>query len=840
MRIIITFLFLLIGFSALDAQITIVPLESNPVLEKQAADTEADRVQRFDRFYGSEQNNSNSRELDCDNEDGVFFSGETIYLVAGDSVELCYVIYDIDTLYDNSVDLSSGTSVLADSSCVVYYSDSGVELNITDTIRISKCDTLGCLEFVYPVVVKRADENYIIPPIQLDQEEEMELCVPTFTLPGEIYGTSFIDCSNTPMLGDVFNVNFQDSCFVYVASRFAEPDEICFEVCDEYCICDTYTYTFTTAVDAIDYPFIDDFSYQGPHPSKRKWLNDDVFINTTMAYQPPSVGVATFDGLDETGSPRGSGSGRADFLTSNYFNLSASDTDLWLSFWLQNKGITYGSNPGDVFEVEFRDSNGDWITVFTKDGFDLSLLERDTFNFYKIPLDNGDDNFLHSDFQFRFVNTAGLSSMNDSWHLDYVRLDQTEPDSTFDDLAFGRLPSDILGRYSSMPWWQFEGFIMDELDETSDYSFYNHFNTVQQSQDSDVFHRGIVSGIVTGLAVGEEYTVYDPIANIAPGQYLEGERVIPSMSLSQLANDLESAYAGTNEVVVVERKYTSPNSAQAGIEEVLRNDTVVLNTVFDNYFAYDDGSAEAAVRLTIGHEVAVGFTSNVDDTLRAVQFNFPRLGPQSPNTLFNLKVYIGSLSAEAEPAYVRNLIKPFYVDLVLDSLQGFTTYRLRNSSGELTPLFIPAGAFYVAWEQASSNESKVHIGLDFNTPEAQPYQFYNNNIEWFAIPDEGALMIRPVMGNVTPIETRVSELNKLTDWMEIYPNPAQNQVNFELKEGSDVDYKVELLTATGQLVHSDLLSNTLDISHLSQGMYFVKVTQIKTNTVLTQRLVVAK
>ncbi len=839
MRIIITFLLLLIGFSSLDAQITVVPLESNQVLQKHAAEAETERIQRFERFYGAEVNTP--RALDCNNDDGAYFSGETIYLVSGDSIELCFVINAIDTLFDVSFNLTSGTTTLnEDSTCVTYFSDLGVTLNLTDTIRINKCDTLeDCLEFFYPVVVKRADESIIMPAMELQQEEEIEVCTPTLNLPGEVYGTSFIDCSDTPMLGEVFNVNFQDSCFIYVASRFAEPDEICFEICDEYCICDTYTYTFTTEVDGIDYPFMDDFSYRGPHPNTRNWLDDNVFVNTTMTYLPPSVGVATFDGIDETGTPYGSGIGRADYLTSNYFNLNTSDTDLWLSFWLQNKGITYGSNPGDTFEVEFKDDNGDWITVLTKDGFDYSLLERDTFKFYKIALDNDDDNFLHDNFQFRFVNRAGLSSMNDTWHLDYVVLDENEPDSTFEDLAFASLPSDILERYSSMPWWQFEGFAEMELNDTTVATFVNHFaDDEAQPQSSRVTHKGIQSGVSTDI--GDFFTVIEPAdIMIQPGERFVMERELPSVS--DFANDLVTTYGGTNEKLSIERKYTYTSSpTQVGIEDVLRNDTVVLSTVFDNYYAYDDGTAEAAVRLNIGHEVAIAFSSNVDDSLRAVQFRFPRIGPQSPNALFNLKVYIGELNSDSEPAFVRNLIKPFFVDQVLDSLQGFTTYRLRNSSGQLTPLFIPAGDFYVAWEQASSNESRVYVGLDYNTPEAQPYQFFNNNVDWFSIPDEGALMVRPVMGEVTPTETRVNDLPELSDWMQIYPNPASNQLHFELKQGSNVDYKVELLTTTGQLVHNNTLSNTIDISQLSQGMYFVKVTQLETNKVLTQRLVVVK
>ena len=76
--------------------------------------------------------------------------------------------------------------------------------------------------------------------------------------------------------------------------------------------------------DSIDLPFIDDFSYAGPYPDRNLWLENKVFINTTMAFNPPSVGVATFDGINYNGKPYGQQGeyGTGDTLTSNFINLS--------------------------------------------------------------------------------------------------------------------------------------------------------------------------------------------------------------------------------------------------------------------------------------------------------------------------------------------------------------------------------------------------------------------------------------------------------------------------------------------------------------------------------------
>jgi len=832
MRRIFTLLFLFIGISFTQAQITISPLQSNPVLKNKSEKAEQLRSERLVRLFG-DQGMNNNRVQDCDNEDGVYFSGDIIYLVAGDSVTLCQnLVPFIDTLKDVSFDLSFGTTVMPEDNCVTYYSNVGVSLGLTDTIRIDKCDTLGCLSFFYPVVVKRPDSVINLPNEELNPEEEVIICTQTTNLPGAISTTNVYDCGGD-MAGEIFNVNFQDTCFVYVASRFAEPDSICFEICDEYCICDTYTYSFTTPGNSISYPFIDDFSYPGPFPDRSKWLDDNVYINSTMGFEPPSVGVATFDGISKTGTPYGGGYGKADFLTSGYFNLSPADTDLWLSFWAQNKGLSYPSFSGDSLIVEFKNDVGNWIQVFSVDGEDLNNADRPPFQFHTIEVDGGSsNNYLHSSFQFRFVSTGTLNGMYNTWHLDYVRMDQNEPDSTFKDLAFSSLPSDILSPYSSMPWWQFEGFAEEELDETSYYLYYNNFDEPRNNGGSLVNH----FDFMTGADLNFMYTVSEAQLSIGAGEHQEGERNIPF--LSDFASTLENTFSGA-EQVFIERRYTLNNGSQSGIEEVLRNDTVRLTTVFDNYYAYDDGTAEAVASLDFtGHEIAIGFHTNIEDTLRAVQFNFPHFITIAGNALFNLKVYVGSL--ESDPVYVRNLIKPFFVDSVLDSLQGFTTYRLNDISGNLTPVHLPVGDFYVSWEQASSADNLVYVGLDFNSPEAQPHQFWNNNVDWYNLTDQGAFMVRPVVGSSAPGETPVKEVPLLSDWMEIFPNPANEQLHFNVLEGQTSDYEMQIFSTAGQLMQSQILNESINISELTPGMYLVTIRQMETNQVLTHKLAVMR
>src|SRR5690606_1452650 len=62
------------------------------------------------------------------------------------------------------------------------------------------------------------------------------------------------------------------------------------------------------------------------------------------------------------------------------------------------------------------------------------------------------------------------------------------------------------------------------------------------------------------------------------------------------------------------------------------NDTIVRDQVFDNYLAYDDGTAEKSYFLNLGQSLpgktAIEFRLNAPDTLRGVAIYF---GQQSPS-----------------------------------------------------------------------------------------------------------------------------------------------------------------------------------------------------------------
>ncbi|MEE9350576.1 MAG: T9SS type A sorting domain-containing protein [Flavobacteriaceae bacterium] len=57
----------------------------------------------------------------------------------------------------------------------------------------------------------------------------------------------------------------------------------------------------------------------------------------------------------------------------------------------------------------------------------------------------------------------------------------------------------------------------------------------------------------------------------------------------------------------------------------------------------------------------------------------------------------------------------------------------------------------------------------------------------------------------------------------VYPIPTQNSLN--IKSKTEIT-KIEIYSKLGQLLLKETASNEVDISNLSQGLYFVKVEDV--------------
>ena len=281
------------------------------------------------------------------------------------------------------------------------------------------------------------------------------------------------------------------------------------------------------------------------------------------------------------------------------------------------------------------------------------------------------------------------------------------------------------------------------------------------------------------------------------------------------------------------------------------NNVVTHTTIFDNYFAYDDGTAESGIEATKKDvQLALKFHANVADSLKAVRIHFPHIFANTSTQNFTLKVWIGEL--DNSPEYEGFLQKPLYIDSYLDSLNGFTTYVLKDANtGELTPLEIPVGDFYVGWQQISNcslNEC-IAVGVDKSKTDGMQNLFFDGfgfGVDWENVGTadptlEGTLMIRPIVGIGVPMQSSKTT-DKITQNTEltIFPNPTTGFLNIEIEGGNINQFSYTLLDSVGKMLGENRLNNQLDISHLQNGIYFIKVRNDKTNEMINRKIILVK
>ena len=96
-------------------------------------------------------------------------------------------------------------------------------------------------------------------------------------------------------------------------------------------------------------PFFDDFSYDRSIASIDLWEKSSIFVNRSYPLNPPTIGVATFDGLDRSGLARDFNPSNitdpSDTLLSKEIDLSGSNS-VYLMFYYQAKGM------GDAPELQ--------------------------------------------------------------------------------------------------------------------------------------------------------------------------------------------------------------------------------------------------------------------------------------------------------------------------------------------------------------------------------------------------------------------------------------------------------------------------------------------------------
>lgn len=555
-------------------------------------------------------------------------------------------------------------------------------------------------------------------------------------------------------------------------------------------------------------PFIDDFSNQGPYPDPTLWEDQQVYINNTLCETPITKGVATFDGLNSKGRPYFPsfyGAGYCDSLTSKIINLqsnTASDK-IYLSFYVQPQGLGFAPETSDSLFLFFRDSSNHWDKVWQARGTGWTPMKIQL-----LPV--MDVKYLHDSFQFRFVNIASMNTNDDVWNIDYVKMDvnRSPSDSILNDVAFTNQPTSILSPYSSMPYRHFTINQSNEKSTNQNLSLFNQYNLAQ----TIVTHHDAIEVSSTALQSSSAL----PSQSIGARQILVQN--IPSYNINY------TAPTPTSKVVMRNTYYVDMVNAQ----DRRSNDTIKTDVVFDNYFAYDDGTAEKAYFLLPAFnspsKTALQFHLNEPDTVRGLMTFFAPQLPSAAGKYFSIVLYqtLGSSTTPDSIIHQEDLFQVKYDTLI----NGFTTYAFE------TPVALNAGTYYMGITQpANFGSDSIYYGLDMNRQTNAQFLYYNVDGYWYSSSANGSIMMRPMVGPFfTPSST--SSVTKKSSALNVYPNPAQTTLQLASNE-TWASYRIYSLL--GNLVQEGIPNQQMiHIESLLPGMYMVQCRNEKNKLFTTQ------
>ncbi|MGC1242030.1 MAG: T9SS type A sorting domain-containing protein [Chryseosolibacter sp.] len=569
-------------------------------------------------------------------------------------------------------------------------------------------------------------------------------------------------------------------------------------------------------------PFFDDFSKtldDKMFADTSRWENSfSVWINDGMAIHPPTINVATFDGLDSAGLAYNPNevllTGYTDTLTSKPIDLSeakvspAERPTVYLSFFYQWQGNVEAPDAKDFLELEFKtaDENG-WKSVMT-----ISPAENpDPTRFYDTILQVSGDQYFHERFQFRFRSFGRLSGPYDTWHVDYVYVNKNRNvnDLSFPDRALSTQLGPLFGKYRAMPRKHFfsgaqmtppsfEVQNMKNVEASLNFRTTGYFSSTDLDAGVTTTHETVISKAtpinITGnvlYAYEHKTTRMDTLPDVNNVLQFPTDPGIDS-TLIRLALALQSRddIPFNTPETPLEPDSTGDYTKNYLPIRFTTNDTITADYVLSSYYAYDDGVAEYGAGLIeagnlVAYEFEIDTTYSLkQDTLVGFDIYFPPFGITSNQTV---DFYI------------------YHEDPANHGYPGETWLRiaskriLRKGTNEFQRIqFLPAllineKKFFIGWKEPLAGEVVVGLDISNNTGEKI---FVNTNGVWYQNEDvHGSLMIRPVFGSGI-IDASVGIEAEKT--YSVFPNPHHGSFFIE---GEVRDLKI--FSLTGETISFD-------------------------------------
>lgn len=574
----------------------------------------------------------------------------------------------------------------------------------------------------------------------------------------------------------------------------------------------------------LELPFWEDFSTTANGaPDSALWaFGANVFVNASMGQHPPTYRVATLDGMQSTGLAydiENEFSAATDSLISQPIDLTlvapSNRGTVYMSFFWQAGG--FGEMPDDndslvlYFSKPAPGSTIIWDKQWSKVGGIDNALE--TFTQEILPIDNSA--YFHDQFQFKFVAYTSQRGQFDSWHLDYIYLNEYRGPNSLShrDRAMTGVASSLLSPYFSIPAQHF--FKNPDKYYTS--------QTIEVSCLEDQFHGLVFFYNLENLTSGEDYGL-----SVSRTDGIIEAYEIRTVSVPNPASISIPAQEVPLDSQVIRSRFYYETGDKHLFEQVIGTDTIFLEPnlkvndtvtneyLLHNYYAYDDGVAEFAAGVNeLYGQVAVMFVLEEPDTLTHIDVYFPNIAPDSEGVGIDMLVWSRLEDQGVRTRQAFSIAPP-------EKRDTFTRIRLREPQ-------VIKDTLYIGYEQ--NVDDYVGIGFDKNNAIASDRIFFNVEGVWQSNNDiSGALMLRAVFDRDTSyvLGTEPALLN-----LRAYPNPSNGMLTIE----GSFDQLV-IMDLLGRTVFISQEPGTYDLSFLKDGIYLAKIVDSK--SVSTQKIVIQK
>lgn len=599
---------------------------------------------------------------------------------------------------------------------------------------------------------------------------------------------------------------------------------------------------------AVTLPFFDDFRGNGAYLNQGKWQSLCVIANSGFPYKPVNQRAATLDVIDEFGKVYSRGSSNpfiADSLLSVRIRLDSVENhaltpadSVYLSFYYQPGGRGDSPEENDslvlqfgygydykIFDTVTQDSvtvrGVAWKQMWATKGmsFETFLIDCDENQFFKkvmIPIT--DSRFFVEDFYLLFFNYGTLPttmypndrSNMDQWNIDFVYLDKNRniDNDTYPLVSFTETAPSFLSRYKSMP-----------------YKHYKENPIAAIKNDFDMF--------LTNLDVNDHQIRYscEVTDNNSNWQYSYQNQ--PTIISKYAMQGVDSLYVTMGDFIYpYNNQYdTTTFTIRHKIEVVdehsgeVSGDVMVCEQGFYNYFSYDDGVPEKGYGLVPDDTyMAAQFNVTRLDTLSGVQILFNRTFNDANYNFFDIVVWRDNNGKPGDVIYTLENQRPIWDDSLV---YNFSYY-------EFDEVVKVNSIFYVGIRQQYSKS--INIGFDTYNDNSQ-YCFYETGSGWKNTSFAGSFMIRPVMGR-NPYFIGIDENQEVTKKLQIYPNPATDVVYLEGISEENCN-EILIYDVSGRVVKRDIYHKLLNISDLSDGVYFLHI-NMKDGSSDTSKLFIIK